>query len=108
MFSLEFIVLSHRIVFASAEWNVQLISHTTMKRASRGANNFLAGQEIPRTSLNPKVQYRILNSPPPVPVLSQIIPVHALQFHISKNHFNIIILYRVSREECARLRENVP
>jgi len=72
---------------------VQLISHATLKKASRGENNFLASQEIPRTSLKPKVQYRILNIMPPVPILSQIIPGHALQFHISKNIFNIILLY---------------
>jgi hypothetical protein len=93
LFSSEFIVLSHRIVFARAEWSVQLISHAKLKRVSRGANNYTAGQEIPRTSLSPKVQYCILNRPPPVSILSQIIPVHALQFRIFKKHFNFIPLY---------------
>jgi hypothetical protein len=37
-----------------------------------------------------KVYHRIHNSPPPVPILSQIDPVHVHLSHFSKIHFNII------------------
>jgi hypothetical protein len=40
------------------------------------ANSFSASQEIPHILWNPKVHYRIQKIPQPVPIQSQIDPVH--------------------------------
>jgi hypothetical protein len=52
-------------------------------------NKLSATEEIPRILWQPKVHSRFHNSPPLVPILSNIKPVHALQFYITI-HFNII------------------
>jgi hypothetical protein len=57
---------------------------------SREANRFSASQEIPCILWNTKIHYRIYKCPTPVPILSQINPVQASQFHFLKIHVSIM------------------
>jgi hypothetical protein len=54
------------------------------------ANRFAASQEIPRVLVNPRIYYRIHKCPPPVPILSQLNPVHTRTSHFLKIHLKII------------------
>jgi hypothetical protein len=56
---------------------VHSVIYSMVQGSSWEANRCLASQEIPRIVLNPKVQYRSHKGSPPVPILSQLDPVHA-------------------------------
>jgi hypothetical protein len=57
---------------------------------SWGAVNCVAPQEPPSILWNPKAQYRVHKSPPLVPILSHIDPIHSIPSYLSKIHFNIV------------------
>ena len=70
---------------------IYLLTYSMEQSPSWEANRFPASQEIPRILSNPKVHHRIYKCTPPVPILSQIDPVHALTYLFLKIHLNIIL-----------------
>ena len=61
------------------------------QRSSWEANRFAASQEIVRILWSSKVYYRTHKCPPPVPILSQLDPVHTPTSHFLKINLNIIL-----------------
>ena len=67
-----------------------LLTHSVVQSPSWEANWFVASQEIPRTSRNPKVHYRTHKRPPSLSILGQPNPVHIPTSHLLEIHSNII------------------
>jgi hypothetical protein len=67
------------------------LTHSMEQGPSWEANRFSASQEIRRILWDPNAHYRIHKRLPPVPILRQIDPVHALSYHFLKIHLNIIL-----------------
>jgi hypothetical protein len=114
-----------------AQFIIHLLTYLLMELSpSGGAANSAPTQEFPSILWNPKVHYRVHKSPPLVPILSQINPVHTISLlsisilfshlclglpsglfpsdfptkRISRKYANItIMLYRFIREGSAKL-----
>jgi hypothetical protein len=66
------------------------ITNCTELSPYREATSFPHTQDLPSILWNPEVHYRVHESPPPVPILSQTKSVHTTPSYLSKIHPNII------------------
>ena len=76
-------------------------THCMQPSLSWEANRFSASQEIPRILCNPKVHYHIHKCPPPVPIRSQLDPVHVTLSHILTINVYIILPFAPDSSKCS-------
>ena len=78
-------------IFSCALWTwkkilTYLLTYSIKLNPSWEAYHLSASQEIPCISWNAKVHYRIYKCPPPLPILSQLDPVHIPTSNFLKIH----------------------
>jgi hypothetical protein len=72
---------------SASSWSVtSLMSYYSRSES----NSHLTSQGIPPLLWNPKFHYRVHKTPPLVPVLSQMYPVHTFPLYFPKIRFNIV------------------
>jgi hypothetical protein len=84
------LVSSHLLDIRQAEMQLIITFSLTELSPSWGAANCSATQKLRSILWNPKIQYRVHNSPPLIPILSHTNLIHTILFHLSKIHFNIV------------------
>jgi hypothetical protein len=98
-------LLTHSLVHSLTHSLTHLLTYFIQHSSSWKAKQFSASQEIPHNLWNPKVHYRIHKCPPPLPILSQLDPVHPPTSHFLKIHLNIIIsIAKLIFQVCRSLR----
>ena len=78
-------------MFCKLPSTYSLLTNFMEQSPSWEANWFSASQEIHHILWNPKFHYHIHKCLPPVPILSQLDPVHTLTSHFLEIHPNIIL-----------------
>ena len=85
------VLLTYLLTYLLAYLLTYLLTYSVELSPSWQDNWFSASQEIPHTLWNLKVHYHIHKCLPPVPILSQLDPVHTHTSHFLKIHLISIL-----------------